>query len=75
MFREQDAARPAKVAAPRKAEPANARDQLRAVQDEDRQIKRQKAERASAVKAARTDSGRKQARGDAPRKGTAKKRR
>ncbi len=79
LFREQDAvARPpsraAKPAAA-KGEGASAREQLRAVQDEERALKRQKAERANAVKAARTDSARKLARGDAPRKGVAKKRR
>ncbi len=79
LFREQEAQRPAPVRGSKptaaKSDPATAREQLRAVQDEERTLKRQKAERAKSVKAARSDSARKQARGDAPKKAAARKRR
>lgn len=78
LFREQEASRPSarvsKASAP-KAPAATAREQLRGVQEDERKLKRQRVERANAVKAARSDSVRKQLRGDAPRKGVAKKRR
>lgn len=78
LFREPDAARPVNrltKPAPRKSEPGSAQDQLKVIQEDERLVKRQRAERAVAVKAARTDSARKQARGDAPRKSTERKKR
>ncbi|WP_374662228.1 ribonuclease R [Inhella sp.] len=78
LYREQESGRPAGKAAKGiggKLPSSDAREQLRAVQEDERKLKRQRAERANAVKAARTDSARKQARGEAPRKGGAKKRR
>lgn len=69
LFREQDASRaaprPSKSALP-KGETADAREQLRAVQEEERALKRQKTERAKALKSAR---------GEAPKKGATRKRR
>jgi len=79
IFRGQDPARPnprqAGKSAPSSHPPSSASDQLRHVQEDERQVKRQRAELAKAVKAARTDGARKAARADAPPKGAAKKRR
>jgi ribonuclease R len=77
LFREQEPGKPVMRAtkSAAKPEPASARDQLREVQDEERMLKRRRAERAQAVKTARTDSARKAARNEAPPKSASRKRR